>query len=232
MSRLIEKNKFASSSLKLVQVLPAALAVGVLSCVAACSGDSGQRRSAVDAAKLCNGDPNAVFAGTCLQRGANVNTGNPPALPETTVIPEATETAQATATATAVATASATAVATASATAVATVTPPLLPEAGAEGTRPAAAAAAKPKQLKIKRDTFVAVAQSNVIRNCFVPAATVIVVSGEVSSLDNFKKLGVNQNIAFGVTSVTYPGNFTQTCALNGEDFVYLADHGELSEGR
>ncbi len=229
MSKPLGKSKFALSSSMLVQFLPAAIAVGVFSLVAACSGPTGERRSAVDAAKLCNGDANAVFAGTCLQRGASVNTGNPEG-PESTATPEATQTAQATVTP--VATAVATASATAAATATATAKPPVLQESGGEGEKPPAVASAKSKQLKMKRDTFVAIAQSNVIRNCFVPAETVIVVSGEVSSLNNFKKLGVNQNIAFGVTSVTYPKNFTQTCALNGEDFVYLADHGELSESR
>jgi hypothetical protein len=219
-----------------------AVVAGSALLLTACMGESTTRRSAVDAAKLCNGDNNAVFAGTCLQRGAGV--GAPPAgqsgggeegqreqerleqerlekerlekerleqearnqppgavQPAEPVVPEPPKELPR----------------------PEVKDPPNPPQGGADGK-----AAVQLRKIKFTKDSFVAVAQDNVIRNCFIPAESVITFSGELAPLNNFKSLGVKQNVVFKVTEVQYPKNESDTCSLKGEDFLYLDAHAQL----
>jgi hypothetical protein len=202
-----------------------------------CMGETTGRRSAVDAAKLCNGDKNAVFAGTCLQRGSGIGApaqqegsgeeqlererleqerlakerleqeaknklppaGNPPPDgPAEQVPPRAAVVPE-------------------------VKEPPAPPQAGNDGK-----AEVQTRKLKFTRDTFVAVAQENVIRNCFVPADSVVVFTGELAPLNNFKNLGIKQNIVFKVTEVQYAKSEADECVLKGEDFLYLDGHAQI----
>ena len=195
--------------------------------IVSCANDPTQRRSAVDRAKLCQDDPQAVFEGQCLQRGANIeaatgadqkeSTSVEPVLPEPVkpepVLPEPVK------------------------------PEPVLPEpvkpepvkpepVKPEPVKPEPAQPepAKNRLVVFKQDSFVAIASQSIVANCFVPSGTKIEVSGDVSAVTQFQSLGVQQNIAFEVVAVSYPAAEAGACALNGKNFVYLSNHADLQE--
>lgn len=226
-------------------------AVGSALLLTACMGEQTSRRSAVDAAKLCNGDKNAVFAGTCLQRGSGLGSpasreggggGGEDGLGGGQDL-AAQERAEAEARSKALAEEEAKAKALAEAEALRKQKgggdppplgeeekpPPVLKDPPPEERAPVVKdGGGKVRKLKFSRDTFVAVAQNSVIRNCFVPAETIVIFSGDLAPIDNFKALGIKQNIIVGVTEVQLPKELRDECGLKGEDFLYLDSHAQL----
>jgi hypothetical protein len=86
-----------------------------------------------------------------------------------------------------------------------------------------------PRSLKFKKDTFVAIADDDVLRNCLIPSETVITFKGELAPLVQFKSFGVSQEIVMDVVSVEYPSSTTKSsCLLQNHDFVFLSGHAEL----
>lgn len=250
---MMKKLKMISCSSSSAETTPRLwlTAVGSALLLTACMGEPTGRRSAVDAAKLCNGDKNAVFAGTCLQRGSGL--GSPASREGGGGGGEdglgggedaaAKERAEAEARAKALAEEEAKAKALAEAEALRKQKgggepppigeeerpPPVLKEPPPEERAPAVKdGAGKVRKLKFSRDTFVAVAQNSVIRNCFVPAETIVSFSGDLAPIDNFKALGIKQNIIVGVTDVQLPKEQRDECGLKGEDFLYLDSHAQL----
>ncbi|MEY3902381.1 MAG: hypothetical protein RL189_1687 [Pseudomonadota bacterium] len=202
----------SASTVQITHKLCAVVIYPALAClVVSCANDPTQRRSAVDRAKLCQDDPQAVFEGQCLQRGAEIR---PSPTPVATTEP------------TPVATTEPTPEPTPAATPAATPEP----TPAAEEPPPAKDEPAKNRLVVFKQDSFVAIASQSIVSNCFVPNGTKIEVSGDVSAVTQFKELGVEQNIAFKVVAVTYPAAGAGACALNGKNFVYLSNHADLQE--
>lgn len=219
----------SASTMQITHKLCAVVIYPALAClVVSCANDPTQRRSAVDRAKLCQDDPQAVFEGQCLQRGANIeaapSTGrDEPPLPETKEppLPEVKEPPPPEVKEEP------------SPPEVKEPSPPEVKEPSppaAEEPPPAKDEPAKNRLVVFKQDSFVAIASQSIVSNCFVPNGTKIEVSGDVSAVTQFKELGVEQNIAFKVVAVTYPAAGAGACALNGKNFVYLSNHADLQE--
>lgn len=190
---------------------------------AACAPETNGRRTAVDVAKLCKNDPDAVFAGSCLQRSANSGDPSLPTLPDPLASPVVT----ASPTATPVETITVIPVASASPTP--TPTPTEAPGGGRlpapAGGQPPAPSVAKNRVLTFKQDSFIAVADKTVVMNCFMPVGTKVEFSGDLSEVTEFKKFGVFQMIVFKTESVSYPSGYEKGCSLSGRNFVYLSKH-------
>lgn len=83
--------------------------------------------------------------------------------------------------------------------------------------------------VKFTTDTFVAIADNIVVKNCFLPANSEVEVKGEPSQVTQFSSLGVDQQVALDVVSVTVSGGAADTCGLKGKDFVYLSAHASVT---
>jgi hypothetical protein len=83
--------------------------------------------------------------------------------------------------------------------------------------------------VKFTTDTFVAIADNIVVKNCFLPANSEVEVKGEPSKVTQFSNLGVEQHVALDVVSVTVSGGAADTCGLKGKDFVYLSAHAGVT---
>ncbi|MEY4064119.1 MAG: hypothetical protein RIR26_327 [Pseudomonadota bacterium] len=83
--------------------------------------------------------------------------------------------------------------------------------------------------VKITADTFVAIADSVVVKNCFLPADSEIEVKGEPLKVTQFSSMGVEQYVASDVVSVTISGGAADSCGLKGKDFVYLSAHANAT---
>lgn len=201
-----------------------------------CANDESGRKSAVDAAKLCGGAKDVVFAGSCLERGSSLGAGDPKPPPDQGLPDESgarnpagspTET---------------TPVVEGSPKVTPDNPPPVpdkpppgevvVPSGGGKDpvdTTPVKGAVAQ--ILSFSRDSFVAIADQVVKGNCFVPKGTTIEFKGDFAPVTQFKSFGVNQNIALDVVAVKYPEgqSGSSVCNLEGKNFVYLAGHAEVA---
>ena len=189
----------------------------VLVAAVACSGENSDRRSAVDTGRLCNSESKTTVAGACLDRGSNIGGPAPDVSPEASPVasPEASPVA--------------------SPEASPVASPEASPKASPVGGRPAESlpgGSAPPttpttRTLVFMLDSFVAVADTTVAKNCFIPSGTTIEFSGELAPLTQFRSLGVNQNIAFNVVAAVPPSGKTVGCELKSSDIVYLVAHAD-----
>jgi hypothetical protein len=213
-----------------------------------CSGETTDRRSAVDTGRLCNSESKTSIAGACLERGSNISgggtnlpVGDPP--PATVGDPPPApggDPAQGPAGNSPPSSSGNPAAGSGGIPASGSGGDPLPAGGGnpvaASGGNPLPASGGNPapsapttRTLLIKQDSFVAVADTTVAKNCFIPAGTKIEFSGDLAQLTQFKALGVNQNIAYSVVSVTPASGKTVGCELKGSDFVYLVAHADVA---
>lgn len=96
-----------------------------------------------------------------------------------------------------------------------------------KGGRPAPAkdeSKAQPYVITFTKDSFVGVADGTVSKNCFVSAGTALEVGAEPVKVTNFASLGVDQQMAQGVVTVT-PGSQAPGCSLVGTDVIFIGSH-------
>lgn len=92
------------------------------------------------------------------------------------------------------------------------------PASEKEGTK------AQPYMVTFTKDSFVGVADGTVSKNCFISAGTSIEVSSAPERVTNFSSLGVDQNLAKGVVTVT-PASGASGCNLVGTDVIFIGSH-------
>lgn len=202
------------------------------------------RRSAVDLAKLCSEKGQAVTQGGCLPTGQAVIAGSGiptpaetpngnPALPPVVdkKVPPATS---ADAGAAAPPTSPVVAQREAAAKAIDSVADQLGKTSGvppAAGPERTASIATEPTAtVTFDKDTFIAIADASVTKNCFIPMGTEMEVKGIPVKVTQFTSLGVDQAVTGETISVKYPKSQSDACGLVGRDFVYLSTHAKVAE--
>jgi hypothetical protein len=94
--------------------------------------------------------------------------------------------------------------------------------------------AANPATEKIyivtfSKDSFIGIADSSVVKNCFVGAGSVVEVKGQPLKVSEFSSMGVNQYVTGEALEVNLMGGSSESCSLKGKDFVYIGGHASVA---
>jgi hypothetical protein len=242
----------SSTLVKKSQLIYPAIVLG--SVFAACTPEPA-RRSAVESSKLCSSDPDrSVWAGTCLATQASTARGSgdskgggvPEAAPAAAV-PAAAAPAGAAPAAAALPEVVPAEKNPPAAAPVAVDTDPAAQNAavirevtkGIEGATPGIVegvgkvlngGGAKPGTYVVtfSKDSFVGIADSSVIKNCFVSSGAVLEVKGEPKRITEFSSLGVSQYVTGETLDASLTGG-SDSCELKGKDFVFISGHASFA---
>jgi hypothetical protein len=83
--------------------------------------------------------------------------------------------------------------------------------------------------VTFSKDSFIGIADSSVVKNCFVGAGSVIEVKGQPQKVTEFSSMGVNQYVTGEALEVNLMGGSSESCGLKGRDFVYIGGHASVS---
>lgn len=103
------------------------------------------------------------------------------------------------------------------------------PEGDTGNTNPGPETASTSFVVTFSKQSFVGVADQNVVKNCLVAEGTKIVVKGEPQRITQFEELGVEQYVTGEILEIV---DSTDSCKLIGKDIVYLGSHASASPKR